>query len=268
MRTILVINSKGGAGKTTITTNLAGYFASQKVRTAILDCDPQGSSLQWLRMRPSHSESIHGSNGAPPKGAAPLNSVRAWVPDTTETLIIDAPAGVRGLLLKDLVRRSNFILIPVAPSPIDIHATADFVKDLFLTGGARNAKVQIGVVANRVRTNSPDYEPLERFLGALKLPLLSRISDSQNYIRAVEKGLGVFEMEEESTLSERQEFLPVFRWLDGHPVQTVQPSAQPAPPAEKVVSIEKTGKLSSFRNNGASLINSLLNTTTRFRDNR
>jgi len=266
MRTILVINSKGGAGKTTVTTNLAGYYASQNSRTAILDCDPQGSSLQWLRVRPPHVQTIHGSNAAPPKGAAPLSSIKAWVPDNTETLIIDAPAGVRGLLLKDLVRRSHFILIPVAPSPIDIHATADFVKDLFLSGGARSSKAQIGVVANRVRNSAPDYEPLERFLGALKLPLLSRIKDSQNYIRAVEKGLCVFEMDEESTLAERQEFLPVLRWLDGHPVQTIQPNTPDTPLPQKVVNFEKTGTLSSLRTNGKTLINSLLSTTTRFRD--
>lgn len=266
MRTILVINSKGGAGKTTVTTNLAGYYASQKHRTAILDCDPQGSSLQWLRVRPAHAENIHGSNAAPPKGATPLNSIKAWVPDDTEVLIIDAPAGVRGLLLKDLVRRSNFILIPVAPSPIDIHATADFVKDLFLSGGARSSKAQIGVVANRVRGSSPAYEPLERFLGALKLPLLSRISDSHNYIHAVEKGLGVFEMDEISTLAERQEFLPIFRWLDGHPIQTAQPTIPETPLPNKVVNIDKTGKFSALRSNGKTLISSLLSTTTRFRD--
>jgi len=174
---------------------------------------------------------------------------------------------VRGLLLKDLVRRSNFILIPVAPSPIDIHATADFVKDLYLSGGARNTKAQIGVVANRVRGSSPTYEPLERFLGALKLPLLSRIKDSANYIHAVEKGLCVFELDESSTHVERQEFLPILRWLDGLPIQTPQPAVQDAPPTDKVVSLDKTAKLAAFRNNGKTLINSLLQTTTRFRDN-
>ena len=266
MRTILVINSKGGAGKTTVSTNLAGYFASQKSRTAIMDCDPQGSSLQWLRVRPDHVEKIHGSNAAPPKGAAPLNSIKAWIPENIETLIIDAPAGVRGLLLKDLVRRSNFILIPVAPSPIDIHATADFVKDLFLSGGARSSKAQVAVIANRVRNTSPTYEPLERFLTALRLPFLSKISDSENYIHAVEKGLGVFEMDEATTLAERQEFLPIFRWLDGHAVPVSQPITQNSVLPEKVVSIEKSGKFSSMRTNGKTLIASLLSTTTRFRD--
>jgi len=266
MRTILVINSKGGAGKTTVSTNLAGYYASQKSRTAIMDCDPQGSSLQWLRMRPATAENIHGANAAPPKGSTPLSSIKAWVPENTETLIIDAPAGVRGLLLKDLVRRSNFILIPVAPSPIDIHATADFVKDLFLSGGARNSRAQVAVVANRVRNSSPCYEPLERFLTALRLPFLSKISDSDNYIRAAEKGLGVFEMDEASTLAERQEFLPIFRWLDGHAVPVSQPISQETILPQKVISIEKSGKFSSLRSNGKTLISSLLSTTTRFRD--
>jgi len=266
MRTILVINSKGGAGKTTVSTNLACYYACQKSRTAIMDYDPQGSSLQWLRARPAHVENIHGANAAPPKGSTPLSSIKAWIPENTETLIIDAPAGVKGLLLKDLVRRSNFILIPVAPSPIDIHATADFVKDLFLSGGARNSGAQVAVVANRVRNSSPGYEPLERFLTALRLPFLSKISDSDNYIRAAEKGLGVFEMDEASTLAERQEFLPIFRWLDGHAVPVSQPISQETILPQKVISIEKSGKFSSLRSNGKTLISSLLSTTTRFRD--
>lgn len=265
MRTILVINSKGGAGKTTISTNLAGYYASQKSRTAIMDCDPQGSSLHWLKQRPSHVEIIHGANAAPHK-ASPLSSFKTWVPQDIETLIIDAPAGVKGLMLQDLVRRSNHILIPVAPSPIDIHATADFVKDLFLVGGARNAKTKVAVVANRVRSSSPGYEPLERFLTALRLPFLTKISDSDNYIRAVEKGLGVFEMDEMSTHAERQEFLPIFRWLDGHAVPVSQPITQASRLPEKVVSIDKSGKFSSMRTNGKSIISSLLNTTTKFRD--
>ncbi len=262
MRTILVINSKGGAGKTTLTTNLASYYASQKIRTAILDYDPQGSSMEWLRKRPSHVPSIHGGHAAPPNGAAPLNSHKMWVPDDVETLIIDAPAGTKGLLLKDLVRKANFILIPVAPSPIDIHATADFVKDLYLTGGARTAKAKIAVVANRVRSASPGYEPLERFLTALKLPFLTRISDSDNYIRAVEKGMGVFEMEETSTIAERQEFLPVFRWLDGHAHVSI-PAVQDADASDKVVSFEKTGKFAALKETGRHLFSSLLTSTGR-----
>ena len=249
MRTILVINSKGGAGKTTLTTNLASYYASQNLRTAILDCDPQGSSMQWLRLRPS--KDIHGASSAPTNSAAPLNSIKAWIPDQTEVLIIDAPAGVKGLMLKDLVRRSNFILIPVNPSPIDIHATADFVKDLYLVGGIRTSKAQVAVVANRVRSSSPALASLERFLNALKLPFLTRISDSDNYVRAVELGLGVFEMEEASTLAERQELLPIFRWLDGHAYVAISHRTEST---GKVVSLDRTGKFGALSATGKTLL--------------
>ena len=216
MQTILVINSKGGSGKTTLTTNLASYYASKKIRTAIMDYDPQGSSIQWLRVRPDELEKIHGANAAPAKGAVPLRSTHAWVPLDTEVMIIDAPAGAKGLLLQELVRRANFIVIPVAPSPIDIHATADFIKELFLFGGARNTKAKIAVVANRVRNSSSSvYESLERFLNSLKLPFLTSIHDSENYLYAAEKGLGVFEMDGPATIAERQELMPILKWLNG-----------------------------------------------------
>ena len=260
MRTILVINSKGGAGKTTLTTNIASYYASQNLRTAILDCDPQGSSMHWLKQRPTSD--IHGASAAP-SGNTPLSSIKAWVPEKTEVLIIDAPAGVKGLTLKDLVRRASFILIPVNPSSIDIHATADFIKELYLVGGARNSRAQIAVVANRVRSTSPALASLERFLNALKLPFLTRISDSDNYVRAVELGMGVFEMDEASTLAERLEFLPIFRWLDGHGhVQTNQRTDS----SEKVVSIDKTGKFGSLSATGKTLLNSLINSTGKYKN--
>ena len=191
MLSILIINSKGGSGKTTLTTNLASYYSSRKFRTTIMDYDPQGSCLQWLRVRPSHIGNIHGANAAPPKGASTLHNLQKWVPSGTEVLVIDAPSGVRGLLLQEMVRRANFILVPVVPSPIDIHATADFIKELFLIGGTCAAKTKISVVANRMRSTSPSRESLERFLASLKLPFLTSISDSDNYIRAAEKGLGV-----------------------------------------------------------------------------
>lgn len=243
MLTILVINSKGGSGKTTLTTNLASYYASKKIRTAIMDYDPQGSSIQWLRVRPDDAEKIHGANAAPVKGAVPLRSLHAWVPADTEVMIIDAPAGAKGLLLQELVRKSNFIVIPVAPSPIDIHATADFIKELFLFGGARTSKAKIAVVANRVRSSSSSiYVLLERFLNSLKLPFLTSIRDSDNYLHAVEKGLGVFEMDEAVTVAERRELMPILKWLNGH-----FPNKFGSRIEDKTQSLEGSRKFAAFR---------------------
>ncbi|MFZ5523007.1 MAG: AAA family ATPase [Pseudomonadota bacterium] len=263
MLTILVINSKGGSGKTTLTTNLAGYYASKKVKTALMDYDPQGSSMQWLKARPGHAEKIHGANAAPPKGAAVQRSSQVWIPADTEVMIIDAPAGVKGILLQELVRRTNFIVIPVAPSPIDIRSTADFVKELFLFGGARTSKAKIAVVANRVRSSSSSvYASLERFLNSLKLPFLTNIRDSEVYLHAAEQGLAVFEMDEAATALERRELLPILQWVDGHYMATdkrlrVSPAQENSPRPngygsrieDKVMSLEAfraTGKFNKF----------------------
>lgn len=226
MQTILVINSKGGSGKTTLTTNLASYYACKGHKTTILDYDPQGSSLQWLKVRPPHRPAIHGANAAPSKKAFHLRSIAMVVPTGTEYLIIDAPAGVEGLVLQEMVRKSNFILIPVAPSAIDIHATADFIKQLLLVGGIRYRNIKTAIVANRVRNSIPVYEPLERFLTSLKLPFLTKLSDADNYIFSAEQGLGVYEMEDHNTDKERAELTPIIEWLSNNDQKPITPTTK------------------------------------------
>lgn len=213
MNTTLVINSKGGSGKTTVTTNLASYFASREVPTTILDYDPQGSSLAWLKLRDRSGTCLHGANAAPPKGSR-IRSIAMHVPADTQQLLIDAPAGASGILLQEMLARANCIVIPVAPSAFDIYATANFVKDLLLVGRIRSRSIRLAVVANRVRSSEPVYRPLERFLGSLSFPFLTRISDSEIYVRAAETGLGVFEMDG-SAVAEREELMPIVDWMGG-----------------------------------------------------
>ena len=212
MNTTLVINSKGGSGKTTITTNLASYFAAQNVPTTIMDYDPQGSSLHWLRARPGPVARIHAANAAPQKGGR-IRSVEMHVPADTQQLLIDAPAGTSGLLLQEMLGRADGILIPVAPSTIDIHATANFVRDLLLVGRIRTRNIQLAVVANRVRSSMPVYQPLERFLNSLGLPFLTRISDSDVYVEAAEAGIGIFEMTPSAAAAECAQFMPIVEWV-------------------------------------------------------
>jgi chromosome partitioning protein len=212
MQTILVINSKGGSGKTTVATNIASYFASRNHKTAIMDYDPQGSSLNWVSMRPGSANPIHAANAAAHNGKL-TRSLQMHVSEDTETLVIDAPAGVEGLLLQEIVKKADFLLVPVAPSSIDVHATADFIKELLLRGGIRRQTTKLAVVANRVRKSMPVYEPLERFLRALSLPFLTRISDSDQFILAAEQGTGIFEMDEAVVADERREFEPIIAWL-------------------------------------------------------
>jgi chromosome partitioning protein len=227
MNSTLVINPKGGSGKTTITTNLASYFAAKGVPTAIMDYDPQGSSLNWLRSRAGDAPKIHGANAAPAKGLR-LRSMDMRVPEDTRQLIIDGFAGASGLVLQEMLSRANSILIPVAPSPIDIHATANFIRDLLLSGTIRARKLRIAVVANRVRSSMPVYQPLERFLNSLSLKLLTRIGDSDVYLKAAETGLGIFEMDFAASASERAQFQPVVEWIESEPLFVPKPVTAPA----------------------------------------
>ena len=214
MNTILVVNAKGGVGKTTVTTNLASYFASQGVRTTIADFDPQGSSLNWLKQRPATVGKIHGADLSQRQGVG-LSGARREIPRDTRQLIIDAPAGPSRLLLQDLLARAQSILIPVAPSAIDVHATAGFIKELLLVGQVRLRNIRVAVVANRVRSAKPVYEPLERFVASLNMTFVGRVSDSDAYVDAAEAGLGVFEMPVDKCGAEQREFLPIARWTHG-----------------------------------------------------
>jgi chromosome partitioning protein len=136
------------------------------------------------------------------------------VPPETRQLVIDAPAGAAGLLLQELLSRADCIIIPVAPSAIDIHATANFIRDLLLSGRLRVRNIRLSVVANRVRSSMPVYQPLERFLTSLSLPLLTRLSDSDSFLKAAETGVGIFEMDPLTTAAEREQFLPIVTWVD------------------------------------------------------
>ncbi len=222
MQTILVLNSKGGCGKSTIAVNLASYYASCGLKATLVDYDPQGSSLQWLHLRSPEMPQIHGVNACRTRSGI----TRTWQmrpPIDTDHVIIDAPAGTTGGALQEMLRRTNVIVIPVTPSPIDIHATSDFIRELLLIGKVRARGIHVGVIANRVRRDGPHYESLKRFLGTLNIPFITSLTDSDHYICAVESGLGIHELGERETGMEREQWFPLIRWLanpERDPAQT------------------------------------------------
>jgi len=215
MQKILVINSKGGCGKTTVATNLASYYVSQDLSTALLDFDPQGSSIRWLNQRPQSRPEIYGVHVASRKNNTGVTrSFQMRVPAETERMIIDAPAGVSGHELVDFIHLVDTIVVPVLPSSIDIHAVTRFIEELLVVGKVRKRGVNVAVVANRVKKNTLTYKSLERFLKTLKLPFITTLRDTQNYVHAAERGIGLFEMWDKRTDSDKAQWRPLVRWLD------------------------------------------------------
>lgn len=205
MRRILVLNPKGGCGKSTLATNLASYYAVHGEPVYLVDFDVQGSSMDWLAARPESANEIHGMLA---------DDKEFLLPHGKGVMIMDAPAAVHGKQLKQYVKRAQTLLIPVLPSPMDMRATAKFIEELLLVSRVSREKTRIAVVANRVREHTLIYHSLERFLGTLGIPFLTSLRDTQLYIRAAEQGLGLFELPAYEVRHDLEQWQPLLAWLE------------------------------------------------------
>ncbi len=206
MRHIMVLNPKGGCGKSTLATNLASYYASQGKRVALADYDPQRSSLDWLERRPENHPAIAGVESY-------KNGLR-HLPRSSDIVIIDAPARTVGKELTNLLHHAETIIVPVMPSMIDMQATKNFIKDVLATPTCKSKKVKLAVVANRVRENTVIFDELDEFLRHQKVPYVATLREAQNYIRAYIRGLGIFELPEYLSWPDREEWGPLIDWLN------------------------------------------------------
>jgi chromosome partitioning protein len=231
MQRILVLNPKGGSGKTTLATNLASYFASLGDRPLLSDNDQQGSSTRWLKKRQPEQAFIHGI------AAFERNSrmTRAWqlrVPPDAAHVVVDTPAAVLAQDMPEMTRNADAILVPVLPSDIDIHAFSRCIADLLLIAKVRRDENRIGVVANRVKRNTLVYQSLMRFLETLRIPVIATLRDSQNYVRAAEQGVGLFEMKRGMVAQDLDDWEPLLAWLRAKetksPPQTAAPLSETA----------------------------------------
>jgi chromosome partitioning protein len=206
MRHVMVLNAKGGCGKSTLATNIAVFFARDGHEVCIADYDPQRSSLDWLAQRPADLPSI--------SGVAAFEEGLRGVARSTEILVIDAPARVHGSELNELVRRAETIVVPVLASTIDIRACGHFMAELKELGKVSRKEARLAVVANRVREYTLIYEELDQYLAKLKVPYLGSLREAQNYLRAYARGMGVLELPEYLAWPDWKQWEPILAWLD------------------------------------------------------
>ena len=213
---IVILNPKGGCGKSTLVTNLAACYTEDGSTPAIMDFDPQGSTMAWLERRGSDLPPIHGI-------AAYKNSMqatRSWqlrVPSETSNLLIDSPASITHDDLRELTRDSTSILVPVLPSAMDIHAASRCIADLLLVAKIDRRDRKLAVVANRTRKNTKSFSKLMRFLDSLGIPIIAVLRDSQNFVYAAEQGMGLSEMPPSRVRQDIEQIRKIKRWLDAWP---------------------------------------------------
>jgi chromosome partitioning protein len=232
---IVVLNTKGGSGKTTLATNLAAYYAVSGRRVALMDLDPQGSSMRWLQQRPPGAPPIHGIAGFEKR----LNVTRSFAlrsPPGTEHVIVDTPAALSVAQMPETVRDASAIIVPVLPSDIDIHAASRCIADLLLVAKVHRSERRLVIVANRARRYTKAFQSLMRFLQSLRIPVAAVLRDSQAYIRSAETGLGLHEMKGALLQEDLDSWKPLVAWLERRSGSLLPeaPDAAPEPPAGDV----------------------------------
>jgi chromosome partitioning protein len=213
MQRIVILNPKGGSGKTTVATNLAARFAAAGKHPVLMDLDPQGSSMRWLKKRTDAMPPIHGIAGFE-KSTAVTRSFQLRIPAESEAVIVDTPAALDAQRIPELTRGADAVLVPVMPSEIDIHAAAKCISDLLLIGRISRSQGRLGIIANRVRSNTRISHALMRFLRSLDIPLVATLRDTQNYVRSTQIGAGIHEMPSWQVRRDLEDWLALGSWLD------------------------------------------------------
>lgn len=229
VRKIVILNPKGGSGKTTIATNLAAYYASSGQPPALMDYDSQGSSTRWLSRRDAHCPYIHGIATYENHGGV-TRSFALRVPVEVERVVVDTPAAFNKHELLDYVRGADKIVVPVLPSEIDIHAATRTIADLLLVAKIARRDDRLAVVANRVKRNTVVFRSLMKFLESLEIPVAAVLRDTQNYIRSASEGLGLAELKKVEAGKDLVQWKRLVAWLEAdNPRCDVQPEQAPPP---------------------------------------
>jgi chromosome partitioning protein len=205
---ILIANPKGGCGKTTIATNIAGFLAGKRQRVVLQDLDPQGSATLWLERRPPLFPAILGVTGESGK-----KERQDFDP---QWMVIDSPAALHGDDLRDAVRRADAMLVPVSPSAFDMAATRRFLDTVTQYKAIKQGNIEIALVANRVDARTHSAADLEEFLKGYEFPLIGHLRDTQVYVYCARDGLSVFDLPRSRGEQDWEQWRPLTRWVARH----------------------------------------------------
>ena len=207
MKSVLIVNPKGGAGKTTLATNLAGGLATvgdDEVR--LWDLDRQHSALEWLSLRPADRPAIRPLVGNKHDHGSSRKNGAGW-------LILDAPAGIHGKMLQRALKIANKVIVPIQPSIFDIAASEDFLRELLDEKTVRKEKCRIGIVGMRVDPRTRAASTLGAYLQQYDLPILTWLRDTQVYANAAFNGLSIFDLPVSVGGRDTEQWRPILEWV-------------------------------------------------------
>ena len=204
MRSVLVANPKGGAGKSTLATNLSGYFANQGQAVTLCDLDRQQSALRWMAFRDPAL--------APVTGYFAGNQIVLNLPQEADWVVLDAPAGLQGYKLSDYLRVVDKVIIPLVPSIFDMAATEDFLNSI--RNEMRGRKASVGIVAMRVDPRTKAAAMLQEFIKHFDIPIVSYLRNTQNYVNVASAGATLFDPPRAKHRRDVEQWAPILEWLE------------------------------------------------------
>lgn len=215
-RRILVVNGKGGCGKTTVATNLAVAYAVGGLRVTLVDFDVQGSSAHWASQRPPGLADVSVLRAF--DGGGEARPLQEMAPPNTDRLIVDGHTAGNERGLQRLIDQADVILVPILPSSIDIRVGSEFITQVLTHRRFRAMPRALGVLANRVQPNADTHVKLKHFLGCLGQPVVATFRDSPVYSDAIEAGQGVVDMlGSRAARKETPAWRDLAAWVDGQP---------------------------------------------------
>lgn len=206
MRAILVANPKGGSGKTTLATNLAGYLAKQNQRVVMWDLDQQKSSLNWLALRSPELPAIT-------RLGLERSETSQRIMERNDWFVLDSPAGIRGKNLSHALKLAHKIIVPVQPSVFDMVATRDFIDRLMEEKTIKKHKAFIGIVGMRVDPRTRAASTLEQFLSQYNLPILTYLRDTMVYVNSAFNGKSIFDLPLYQAERDLMQWQPLTTWV-------------------------------------------------------
>lgn len=202
MPVIVIANPKGGVGKSTIATNLAGYFARQGHKVMLGDVDIQQSSRSWLALRPG---------SLPPIAPWEINDGRvAKPPKGTTHIVLDTPAGFDGVRFEQILRLADKVIVPLQPSMFDILATQAFLQKL----AGRNGRPEVGVLGMRVNSRTRSADQLAHYVSGLGLPMLGYLRDTQNYVQLAAHGATLWDVAASKVEKDVEQWQDMLKWVE------------------------------------------------------
>lgn len=206
MAVIVVANPKGGVGKSTLATNVAGLLARQGRAVMLGDTDRLQTARQWLALRPAAAARIRGWE------QTDHHYVVRPPPGTTDA-VLDTPAGMPDSQLDAVLRIADKLLVPLQPSLFDIQATHAFVAEL--RAHRRGGDVALALLGMRVKEHTISNDQLHQFVATLKLPVLGYLRDTQNYVHVAARGLTLWDVTPSRVERDLEQWQPLVKWLNG-----------------------------------------------------